>query len=296
MRRNLHLQPIAAVAKSPLLRAWRSISSVYKAFIEDKGAMLAAAMSFYALLSLAPILLLSVGVFAYILGSPEKAYLQIIGYIREFSPVLAEEKGAGIKTVLDDLIRGRHIAWGIGALSLFWSAGQIFVTLQIAMNAVWGVKQRRGFLKQRLMAFLLMLILAILFITAFGVSTAGAIIKGLKIPVFKMNAGDIPFAWDFMAAILPLALVYAVFLAVYKLIPNTRVSLRAAATGAGIATILWSIARYAFGFYAAHFADFNAVYGPITGIIVLALWIYYSALVTVIGAEATVVCQRSKSG
>ncbi len=294
MPRSGFLDKICHSVISYLARAKCNIIAVYAAFSADKGPMLAAALSFYALLSLAPILLLSVAVFAYILGSPEKAYSQIIGYVREFSPVIAEQQGAGIRSLLEDLIRGRRVAWGLGVISLLWSAGQIFITLQTAMNTVWGTQPRRGFLRQRLIAFLLMIILTVLFIAAFGISAAAAVVKGFQIPVFKMIAGDIPFAWDIMAAVLPFALVYAVFLIVYKFVPNIKVGLRPAATGAGIATALWSAARWAFGFYAANFADFSAVYGPIAGVIFLALWIYYSAIVTVIGAESTAICQGRK--
>lgn len=265
--------------------AWRFLKQVFAEYGADHGGMLAGAISFYALLSLVPILLLAVAVFAAILGSPEKAYAQVTEYVRQLSPALVESQSAGIRALMDELVRGKRIAWGVGGVALAWAASQIMVTLQAAMNVVWSAPAHRGILGKRLVAFGALLTVAALFLVSLGVSTVANLVLGAKIGFLGLRPGNVPFVWHLLTAALPPALVFLMFLVVYRLLPNTRVPWSSAALGALTATALLEVARYAFGFYIRRYADFNRIYGSFTTLIVVALWVYYAAVVAILGAE-----------
>jgi len=266
-------------------KAYRFARKVFIKFSDDRGNMLAAGLSFYALISLAPLLLLAAGIFAHLLGSPQSAYTQVSHYISRLSPALVQEKGTGIRDLLQQLIAGKDIAWGIGGVGLAWSASQLFVSLETAMNLVWKARERRGFIKKRLIAFGMILIVGMLFLVAMGISTAAHIVRNWELPALGLRPADVTFAWNALAAALPPFLAFLMFLVVYQVMPNSVVPFRCAAVGAATSAALWEIARGLFGWYAVSFADFNRIYGPITIVIVLALWIYYSALVSILGAE-----------
>jgi len=272
-----------------------SARDVFAKFAYDRGNMLAAAVSFYALLSLAPLFLLAVGVFAHLLGSPERAYALLVDYIGKFSPAFVHEQETGIRTLMTQLIRGKDVAWGVGAIGLAWAATQIFVSLEIAMNAVWKVTERRNFIKQRLVAFGMMLIIGLLFAVTIGVSALAHLAQNIRLPVLGLEAADLPFAWHFLTASLPPILAFLMFLAIYQVLPSANVPFRPASAGAATSAILWEVARRLFGLYVIHFANFNKVYGPVTTMIVLALWIYYSAVVSVLGAEVAIIYQEKSS-
>ena len=268
-----------------LKRAYGFARKVCDKFAADGGGMLAGAMSFYALLSLAPMLLLAVGIFPYLLGSPERVYAWMLHYIDKFSPALAREQAAGIRVLIDQLAKGKHVAWGVGGLALAWAAMQIFVSLEFAMRVIWKAKAGRGYIRTRLLAFAMMLSAGALFLIAVGISTAAHLVRNAKLPIPGFRPGGVPLAWDVMGACLPVLLVFLMFLLVYRIVPHARVPLRSAAVGALTSAVLWEAARWLFGWYTNNLAHFSRVYGAITTVIVLALWIYYCSMVTVLGAE-----------
>jgi membrane protein len=83
----------------------------------------------------------------------------------------------------------------------------------------------------------------------------------------------------------PLLVSILTFTIFYWIVPNTHVPVIVALAGGSFAGALWEIAKYGFSYYATHFANYSAVYGSLAGVILLLVWIYYSAIVVIMGAE-----------
>jgi membrane protein len=261
---------------------WDFIRKLFREFSKDYGAMVSAAMSFYALLSLSPLLILAVAVLAYVLHSPEKASAGILDYFNQFSPSLA----IFAQALLRSIIKGRVAAGGFALVALLWAGSQFFVSLEMAVNIAWDVKHRRGFVRQRVVALIMVLAAGMLLLLNLGVTTLVAVVRNLHVWPALDNLLQSRWLWTIGSWLFTFVLTTAMYIIVYKFLPNRKVKWRDALWGAAVAGVLWEIAKYAFSWYVPHLvARYNAIYGSLAGLVILMIWIYYSSIVTVIGAE-----------
>jgi membrane protein len=260
------------------LAVWDFIRRLYQEFTKDYGPMVSASMSFYALLSIVPLLILAVAVTGYVLHSRDRAYEEVFLYVGQFSPSLAQG-------LLEEVVRGRGTAGGLAIVALLWAGTQFFVSLEMAVNIAWDVKRRRGFLKQRLLSMAMVLAAGLLLLLNLGVTALEAIVRGLHVwPAFGTLLQS-TWLWTLAGSVFTFLLTVAMFIIVYKFLPNRRVKWRDALVGAAVAGVLWEIAKQAFSWYVPHFGKYNAVYGSLGRVVILMVWIYYSSMVTIIGAE-----------
>ncbi|MDH7481736.1 MAG: YihY/virulence factor BrkB family protein [Armatimonadota bacterium] len=260
-------------------------------FSKDRGSLFAAAIAFYGLISIIPLLLLGIAVLGYILGS-ESARHQVITFVRNFIPVGREE----LERNLVLLSKQSSILGGIGILALLWTGSQVFVILQHAINTALGSTKRIGFLRARATALAMVIIIGILFILSVGMSSLADIIRGFDIKLLGKELVDFQLAWNvFFGILVPFVISVIAFTLIYKYLPLADVDLRGPILGGLTAGILFEIAKYGFQWYVTNIANFNAVYGTLGGVVILVLWIYYTSLIGVLGAEvASVYIERTK--
>lgn len=263
------------------------VKEVWQAFNQDNGFLLAAAVSFYTFLSLFPLLLLVVGVLGFVLGSPEHAEALITRTIGSY--VVGPETMA----IIGETIHGRDAATGIGLIVLLWSGTSALVVLEQAMNLAWDTRERRGFAKRRLVALVTLLVGSILLAISLGTTTLLHAI-GASHSEFAANLGPV---WRWLAYPVPAVASVALFMIMYKFLPNAPVSWRTALVGGVLSGVLWEIAKHAFAFYVVRWADYSRVYGSLGGVILMMIWIDYSATITILGAEfASVWSRRRENG
>jgi membrane protein len=262
---------------------------LWQEFIKDNSSLMAAAVSFYIFLSLAPLLLLAAAALSYALGSEEQAYTTVIDYLHGYSPQLARQTADTIREVLTGFIEGRGAATGFGVVALVWSGSQAFVILSKVMNIAWG-SQPRSFIWARVLAIGLMFAVGILLLISFGISTAANAVLTYDITLFGHDITALfGQAWRVAAYLLPLIVTIATFTLLYKVMPTAKVPLSSALTAAIVAGLLWESAKQLFSWYVANIVNFNAVYGPLAGIVLLLVWIYYSAVVIILGAQISAI-------
>jgi len=278
------LEPAADFAKN-----------LVKEFKEDNSALVAAAVSFFIFLSLVPLLLLAVASLGFIFRSEQQAFELLRDTVSTYSPVMAEEGGPGLRMILEDVIRGSSAATGIGTIFLLWSGSQAFVNLEKAINIAWGTAHR-GFIKSRIISIVLLIFVGILLLLSFLTTTAANAIQAYDIELFGQDLSEaFGFVWKFLSLLLPLVITIGTFTLIYKILPNTRVPITPAFVGGLVAGLLWEIAKQVFSWYVTNFANFSAVYGSLASLILLLLWIYYSSIVTLFGAQLSVLYYKSRS-
>jgi len=280
--------------KDPLRNAWRFVKTLRAEFTEDNGSLVAGAMSFYALLSIFPLLIVAVAALGYVLGSPDEAYRKVFDYVDQFSPALAREQGQGIRDLLEQVVRARGTAGGLGLLALLWAGSQFFVSLEKAVNIAWDVSERRGFLRQRLVAATMVVLCGCLLLMNLGLTALAQVARAVQSHVLGGDLSSIAWFWGLAGVLLPFGITIITFAMIYKLFPNRSVRINSALTGGVVAGALWEVAKQAFSWYAPRFANYSAVYGSLAGVILLAVWIYYSSIVTVIGAEVAALAANVK--
>lgn len=249
------------------------IKEIWKEYHRDNGSLIAAAISFYNFLSLFPLLLFSIGILGMIIGSPQRAEDILLRFTGGFL--------AGPETTLmiRQVIHGSNAATGIGLVVLLWSGTTAVVVINQAINMTWCISSRRSFLKQRAVA-LLVLIVA-------GLLVAISIIMTAEIHRFQSSGylHRLTWFWNMLGYMIPLLVSILTFTFIYEVLPWPFVRIKAAFMGGLFSGVLFEVAKHAFTWYVIHFASYNKVYGSLGGVILLLVWINYSAVITIFGAE-----------
>lgn len=262
-------------------KPWRSAWIVIRRTVAGIGQheMLtrAAALAFYSALSFAPLLILLL----WLVASLQPAWqAQLVASLNSlFGPRASDAVKLVIANAAQRPRFGSWAGWlGIG-VTLF-SALAVFAQLQDSLNRVWDLRARPGnqvvdWLRTRMHAFGLLLSLAFLLIISFAASTVIAV----------FTRGD-TLIWQVIELLVSLLVFGVVFAAIYKVLPDAIIDWRDALTGAGLTALLFAAGKFGIGFYLAH-SSVGGAYGPASSVVVLLVWVYYSAVILLIGAELT---------
>jgi len=253
------------------------------AWLADNAPRLGAALAFYTLFSLAPVLIVAVSVAGFVFG--EKAAQGEI--VRQFQGLMGTQGAAAIETILQST---NHPALGAFAaagalLAILVGASGAFNDLQDALNTIWKVETRsksfwvitgrQRFFSLGLVVATGFLLLASLVITA-ALSAAQKSLHTL-VPMSVLLLEFINFVFSF-------GVITILFALILKYIPDTSVSWRDVSLGASISSLLFTFGKVAIGLYLGHSALLSA-YGAAASLVVFLIWIYYSAQILLFGAE-----------
>ncbi len=275
-----------------LRQAYWFVRDVSREFVHDNGSLVAAAIAFYGLLSVIPLLLLGIGAMGYVLGS-QRAFSEVASLIREYIPVGTEE----LRANLDAIRQSSGVVSGVGLLGLLWSGSQIFVTLQYAMNIALDATSKPNYIVTRLRAVVLVMVSGLLLASSLGITWSITAARAFDIRIAGFSTNSLTPVWDLLVTLVPIFISVIMFFIVYKLLPTVEMGIKGPLIAGVTAGLLFELAKWVFGWYAANFGNFTAVYGSIGGVIVLVLWIYYVSVVTLIGAEvASVYRQHEREG
>jgi membrane protein len=256
-----------------LIRALRSAVASFRA---HHGIFLAAGLSFNLLICLIPVLFFLVSVAGFVLSrrAAAEAVLQQLGQV---VPVYREE----LHEALAQIIRRRGLSGLLGTAVLLLFASQLFSALRLVLNQVFGFTQGRGLLLETLKDLFLLLIMGVLFLGTILVTDLFAWIKVfLMIPV-----GMLPEGIHSAFIALGLAIDTALFFVAYRYFPHRRVPIWPAMGGALLASVLWEAAKQTFRWYILTLGVYDRIYGPLGALVALGMFIYYSGIVFVLGAE-----------
>ena len=252
--------------------------------LKPNSTIAAAAIAFFAILSLFPLTLLSISLASIYLGPLMNQQL-ILQKLEFIAPALGLLLGQNI----DEIIRARGPVTIIAVIGLIWSASAIFSTLNQTLNVIWSNKRARPFWKTRGMAILI--ILTFVGPALFLASFAGSMVTNLRLwlpsQIFSIGA-----ALSFVVAIL---LDIALFMLLYMLLPHGSSTWRDVLPGALGAGLLWELAKKAFLlFISTYISMSNLVYGSVAAIIAFLTWAYLSGLIFLLGAHLSVSYYRLK--
>ena len=237
--------------------------------LDRQVTFLAAAIAYYAFVSLIPALLLLVVIATAVFG--EMIAGELVTAAGDFLTPAGEEAVAGAISSAG----GRTGASVFGVAVLLWSTLKVFRGLDTAFAELYGVKQPPDFVKQLTDAGSVVL--------AVGVGVGVMVVVG----AFVAAADAVPLVEAASILVLP-AVLAAVFLPMYYLLPQPHIGLREALPGAAVAAVGWTLLQAGFQVYAASAGQFQ-VYGVIGGILLLVTWLYLAAVVVVVGGVVNVV-------
>ena len=269
--------------------AWVVLRQAGSKFVADDGPTLAAAISFYALLSLIPVLFLVIAILGYVIGSSRETFHAVLTSAREFIPHLSEDFTRNLEWVVAN--RGR-LSW-LGLASLVIASGLVFHATEFALDRLFAVSQRRGFLRSRLLSMSIVVAMGVVLLFSFYV--------GVVVRAINADPDLIPFARDWLMPLArglrvqyltSVALVLACFTVALHVFPNALIAWRSAFLGGCVGTALWELARRFFLWYLTNLAQFYVVYGSLGALVAVMVWIYMSATIFLYAAECVVVLER----
>lgn len=249
-----------------------------------------AALAFYTIFSLAPILVVVIAVAGAVFGE-EAVRGQIFA---EFQGLMGSDAALLIQEVLKSAARpaSGRIATVLGIGTLLFGATAVFVQLQDALNRVWEVAPKPGavfttLLRKRLLSFAILLGVGFLLMASLVLSAALAALNARLEALLPVNLGLLQ-AFNFLLSFLIITLLFAL---IYRLLPDVRLDGRDVLLAAVTTSLLFVLGKTAIGFYLGKTSVASA-YGAAGSLVVVLLWVYYSSLIFFLGAELTWVYSR----
>ncbi|MEA3188055.1 MAG: rane protein [Chthoniobacter sp.] len=259
-------------------------------FSKDKAMRMAAALAYYTIFSVTPLLLIAIGIAARVLGA-KGATEQIFEQLRG---LLGDAGAVGIQTMVESANRptGSIVAVLIGSVMLLFGASGVFAELQDSLNTIWKAPTPPSsglwsLIKNRFLSFSMVfgigfLLLVSLLISA-GIAALGTILQG-AVPGFETAAQ----LANFLISIVIIAVLFAML---FKLLPDTPIGWRDVWIGAFATSAMFTIGKFLLGLYLGRSAVVSS-YGAAGSLIVVLSWVYYSSLILLFGAEFTEVYSR----
>jgi len=186
---------------------------------------------------------------------------------------------------INEVIEYRNIVGFIGVVGLFFAASGFLSALRTVLNKVFGAAEEYNFLLGYLRDFVFIIIVILIFLAATIFLPLIDILReaSQQYEVFEFLQYGI--FQKIFTSILSIIVIYTLFAWLYRFVPTVKISKRGVRFGALWAASLWEIAKQIFGFYIYNFATYGKIYGTYALVVVIAFWIYYSAVVFIIGAE-----------
>jgi membrane protein len=258
---------------------------------EDKAGALAAALAYYALFSLAPLVLIAVAVAGLVFGqraAEGELYSQLAGLMGESGARAVQHLVASMSQKRS----GGIAATAVGLATLLFGASKVFGQLQDSLNTIWKAERRTGgglvgFLRTRLFSFGMVLGFGFLLLASLVLSTVLELAGEHLGPMMPVSVAG-GQALDVVVSLVVFALLFALL---YKLVPDTDVAWGDVWPGALATAVLFALGKIGIGLYLRK-AGVASSYGAAGSVIILLLWIYYSAMILYLGAEFTLVYSR----
>jgi membrane protein len=268
-----------------LKAAYVLFKEAVSAWVEDNGPSLGAALAFYTIFSLAPVLVVAVAVAGLAFG--QKAAEG--EFLRQLQALVGEAGARAVQAIIQNANRPALgvIATTIAIGTALVGASGAFVELQDALNKIWGVQRRSesiwlSVIRERFLSFGLVLGTGFLLIVSLVVSVALGAVGNLMRPLLPWPV----FLLESVNFLLSLGVIALLLAMIFKYLPDTEVAWGDAWIGAAVASLLLTIGKALIGLYLAR-STVASAYGAAGSLVIILTWVYYSAQILLLGAEVT---------
>lgn len=264
----------------------RLLKETFKEWQEDKTSRLAAALAYYTVFSLAPLVIIAIAVAGAIFGE-EAARGEIV---RQIQGLVGTAGAEVIETAIENANKPEAnggIASLVSIVVLLFGASGVFAELQDSLNTVWEVQPKPGggvmdFIRKRILSFSMVLGIGFLLMVSLIVS---AVLSGLSAYMSHLLPG-LDFFWGILNFVISFVVIALLFALIYKFLPDVKITWNDVAIGAIITALLFTIGKTILGLYLGQ-GSFGSTYGAAGSLVIVLAWVYYSAQILFFGAEFT---------
>lgn len=261
--------------------AWDVIKEASRRFDRDYGAFLASGLAFDLILCILPFLLVLLSISGYVLESSEQLHQDILAFLERALPVTLTE----LQHNLQQFIKDRKIIGAVGLISLLLAASRVFSGIRTVIEITFRQKLQFNYFTGKLFDIGMVVLTSALLFLSLGFSYVLSDLQNWLTSWLSERGYDFSRLNNFIALALAFAASEVMFFLVYRLPLERRVPTRIVLTMALLVAALWELAKWLFGLYLANLGRFDALYGSFGVLVILVLWIYYSAVIFVAGAE-----------
>ncbi|WP_269243616.1 YihY/virulence factor BrkB family protein [Flavobacterium limnophilum] len=272
--------------KEVALISWNLLKKTYQEFDDDNAIKLSASLSYYTIFSLPPLLIIILSIFSFFFGREAvtgRFFGQINGMVGNEAAIQIQET---IKNI--ELSDNNTFAAAFGGILLLIGASGVFAEIQSSINYIWGLKAKpdKGlvkFIKNRLMSFSMIASVGFLLLVSLMVNTVMDVINARLLVYF-------PDSTIYLFYVLNILILFAtttmLFSIIFKTLPDGDIVWKDALIGSSFTSFFFMFGKFAIGFYLGS-STVATVYGAAGSVIIILIWVYYSAIILYFGAEFT---------
>jgi len=272
--------------KITIKKIWDILKKSFKGFSDDKVTRLSSSLAYYTVFSMAPLLIIIISLSGLFLGrdaAQGKVYTQLAKFV-----------GSDTASQLQEMIKNASLtgksemAAIIGIVTLLIGATTVFAQIQESINSIWGLKPKpkKGWLKllkNRFLSFSVIIGLGFLLLVSLSIS---ALIDGFSSSL-KAHFPEIAVVIFYIInLIITLIITSLIFAAIFKVLPDAKIKWKDVIAGAITTAVFFMLAKFGISFYISK-SNVGSTYGAAGSLVILLLWVYFSAMILYFGAEFT---------
>lgn len=281
--------------KGLLSRTWYLLKTTFNEFNDDNAIKLSASLSYYTIFALPPLMIIIITICGFFFGKDAvtgQLYGQINGLVGNEAAIQIQN---AIKNV--ELSNSNIFATIFGGVMLLIGASGVFAEIQSSINFIWGLRAKpnkgiKKFIQNRLMSFSMIASVGFLLLVSLLVNSAMDILSARLKLYFPESTVYLFYVINMIIVFLIITLLFAI---IFRTLPDGNIKWKDAFIGASSTSVLFMIGKFAIGFYLGSSAV-ATVYGAAGSVIIILLWVYYSAIILYFGAEFTKVYAKAFGG
>ena len=260
---------------------YKKILVIIKEFLDLNCHLIASSISFYTLFAIFPLILLATSILGFILGTNDTSQLADFSVnLAKFLPVSTD--------FISDTIYGisidRPLSGTFGVVALAWASTSVFATIRKGINITWGINKTRNIIQEKLIDFMLVVIVSILLI--FGLLSGPILSIAIELIRYFLPDSEIftQLFWNISSKVIFPTMSFLTILFLYTYIPYTKINIKEIIPFALLTAFVFNLGNFAFIEYLKISTHYNLVYGSIAGILALLTWVYISSLILLFGS------------
>ncbi|MDE3172858.1 MAG: YihY/virulence factor BrkB family protein [Gemmatimonadota bacterium] len=282
MLRRTRLAELRWTTRDYLARMWDNA-------FEDNFLFLASGVAFDILLASVPFVITLVSGVTFVLNlSPALSNAEILDVVDHMLPHQTDVLGRFVHRVIDDALRGHHSLGIWSAIIFLFLSTRLFASLRIVLAEVFDIETRRGIIEGKLFDVKMTLVASVLFVANAIIAAYLAIARSRGVELLQALGiredvmGGVEYA---IGRLVAFAFLFAMFFAIYRYLPARRVRWQTAAVASAFTSVLFEVAKQLFALVIRHLNAASVYTGVLAAVIVVVVWVYYAAIVFILGGE-----------
>jgi membrane protein len=257
------------------------LSTLFKKFQHDNALFLARGLAFDVVVCLIPAAFLLSVLFGFLFESPRETIRYLTPYLKPLIPFSSQQ----VLLNLFSIVKAKKVLGFVGIVGLLWTLSRVFGSIRTVLDQVFQVKAGRGILRGKLFDLKMMFLSSLFFLATVLVTSLFSLLRRVGANILEMKFFYLGVRGELISILLAFFFTVCMFFCLYKFVPYRRIRAGTALYAAFGASVLWEIAKHGFRLYLFKVAALSQVYGSFGLLFALILWVYYSCIVFILGAE-----------